>query len=377
MALPLPLDRPARGPEPQRILSDRGIRQALAQGFLTLDPPHPLEDARIQPATLDVCIRRVEESWEGLLEDVLPARAVSTVYLTEAIDVGQLRGDHPRYLSVSAEARSTPRRLGAYMANHGAYFPTGPGGSELEIGNFGPNAIQIPRGERIAQLFITVRPYEDDECVWGGHESSPQGDSIRELDMGVELQDAAALRELVVRGYLEVSPALATGRGMLVVHAGEIGYRLREVGTVSLQDVEREDLWEPFSLGRGYLVQPNEHVVIPTQEAFTLSPSVGIRFWDNLLVQVLHRAPRQPAARAEELVKNLPLLGLTDGWLDPGYQGGFSRQPKWLTGRTVFPGQPIGYGQVFYFPRGVERPYGSAGLESRYAAPISRRATAS
>ncbi len=58
-------------------------------------------------------------------------------------------------------------------------------------------------------------------------------------------------------------------------------------------------------------------------------------------------------------------MNLSEGWIDPGYKGGFSRQPKWVSfegnKRIVRPGDVLGFGQVYYFPNGVERPYGTAG----------------
>ena len=99
-----------------------------------------------------------------------------------------------------------------------------------------------------------------------------------------------------------------------------------------------------------------------TKESFSLSEHIGIWFWDNLVEY------REQIPHMQDLVSlgvNLPLNSIPDGWIDPGYNGPFSRQPKWLNvngvQRQVREGDVIGTGKVYFFPNGVDHVYGSKG----------------
>ena len=116
--LPDPLRKnPERAESPLRILSDRGIRKALEEGFIRTEPSFDPEQEpeRIQPASLDVKLAQIEGSEPiGFLEggflsgwrkeNCLPAGRLATVELTELID-GMLP-----FFSVRNEARSSLRR---------------------------------------------------------------------------------------------------------------------------------------------------------------------------------------------------------------------------------------------------------------------------
>ncbi len=69
-----------------------------------------------------------------------------------------------------------------------------------------------------------------------------------------------------------------------------------------------------------------------------------------------------------------------NSWIDPGYgdsnAGIMTRFPK-IPGTVIQPGCIIGFGQIFYFPSGVERPYGSEALASQYAQQTSMLFTGS
>lgn len=171
---------------------------------------------------------------------------------------------------------------------------------------------------------------------------------------------------------MKVSPKLKTSHGRILVHASSTAYRMKKIDggiTFSKRDsYKKEDLLEPIDISKGYTVQPFEHLVIETVESFELSDNRGILFWDNLTKLVFDNngGRYKPKNRPGRFIPNLGLIHLIDGWIDPGYNGVFSRQPKWLTGRTIYPGDAIGYGQVFFFPTGVNRSYGSASLDSQY-----------
>ena len=62
---------------------------------------------------------------------------------------------------------------------------------------------------------------------------------------------------------------------------------------------------------------------------------------------------------------NFYIYIVRNSWIDPGYRGMMTAFPK-LLGKTVQVGDVVGYAQAFYFPKGVERPYGSEVLNSHY-----------
>lgn len=368
-----------------RILSDRGIMQAIDFGLIRITPDDDMHDpARIQPASLDIKIASVEDaeamnhidSQDTLIwpDMALPSGYLSMINLTEAIDFGQFRPiDEPHYISVSTEARSSARRLGIFMANWGSLFFSGPDFAQIELGNFGPNDVRFQPGDRIAQVLFIVKPWADyihTNMHDTDHVPKPleSGEMIRSLDMGEEVRDEAALRNL--GSCFDISPGFSVREGLIEVHASDKAYRLRKIegGIDFSRRKEYEGAIEEIDIRRGYTIRPYDHVFIETRESFELSTHIGIRFWDNFAEFTIERdfcKPTYPVIQ-KDLMENLRLLTMTDGWIDPGYKGGFSRQPKWLTERTIYPGDVIGYGQLFFFPKGVERPYGDSALASQY-----------
>jgi len=381
--LPDPLDKSYeksfRGPV--RLLSDRGIRQALAMELITVEPGFDEKDtARIQPVTIDMKIKEVDYV-EPISSDVaykpggnltLDARCISSVVLTEFIDVWQgekIYGDW--FLGLFGETRSSLHRLGMFNFNRGKIWP-GPT-QYIELGNFSHNNIHLVAGERVAQFFISVHPYADwgyeDSSLWAPEDAfvaTPEmGEKVRGLDMGMEAVTEEQIKQLHKEGYFEVTPRFVCEKANLLVHASTVAYRIRKIeGGIHFSKREEYELREPIDISKGYTIDPCEHIIIETREQFSLSPHVGIRFWDNYWHFKEHQSYGH--LTNPDLHKSMPFVHLADGWIDPGYEGIFGRQPKWMTGRTIYPGDVIGFGQVFFFPNGVERPYGSEGLGSQY-----------
>lgn len=364
---------------PLEILSDRGIRQALAHGFISVKPGENIE-VRIQPASLDVCASFVDDRepfsadyprLEGSRLTLSPGM-ISTVSITDEVE----HGSHPTRLSKyfigwTAEAKSTLRRLGVFAARCGAAFPPTSVGYGVELGNFNSNPIHLYPQQPIAQLLFTVR-YQNPEFLPQHHEAALQElwPRIQTLDRGVELQADTQIQNIMQQGFFTVSPRLMTYGGKVLVHASSHAYRMRSlkggIDCNKLKSYSSETLLEPISLDGGYTVKPGDHLVIETLEQLELSRHIGIRFWDNW-----HFADDLPQGRTHmdslvKLMSNSHFVYLSDGWVDPGYKGGFSRQPKWLTGRTIHPGDVLGFGQVFYFEKGVEFPYGHSSLNSHH-----------
>ncbi len=414
--LPNPLDRGyAHGVPPTRILSDRGIRAALEQGLIQLWrlPPDKLEEAirspeaynllkrvgisgsefllddkRLQPATLDVQFSEVDEcallprewidhpknriAW-GFPHSFQP-HSQSRIRLTERIEMPAARYG---FLGPMVEARSSLRRLGCYSAD--SSFFTDQVSSYIEIGNFGPNAIHIPVEERFAQLFFAVHPFRDREYgseAWllAKKKGCRLGEQIRSLDMGVQVQTEEQLRLLERLGHLKVSPELKTYRGMVLVHASNVASRMKEIeGGIDFSkrgQYRKEDLLEPINIHQGYQVGL-EHVVVETLEQFELSPHVGIWFMDNPWFGEESFDPSVEAdyrhtAWQRQMPGDVKFTYLKEGWVDQGYTGGFSRQPKWASGREIRPGMVLGFGLVYFFPKPPLHAYGDAALGSQY-----------
>ncbi|PIN76019.1 hypothetical protein COV18_01185 [Candidatus Woesearchaeota archaeon CG10_big_fil_rev_8_21_14_0_10_37_12] len=399
--LPSPLDKDwesrkyGRVGDRRRILSDRGLRQAINAGLMSFTPALDLsDDCRIQPVTIDLKFKEVEglEPLSRGFGDCISRGPVllpgqrSTVVLTEQIEFEpgrqsdyttdrelSVRGFDGRYLLPSIEARSSLRRLGCFVCPPNIVFNSADG-LQFDVGNFGPNPVQLSYGDRFAQMFVFVEPYQDVaptlEHLFDGCKETERGSLVRSLDMGVEVSTRREFALLVKEGYLSVSPNAEFRGGRLVVHASNVAYRMKKLDKpidFNKRD-ELGDVVEPIDICRGYRVENRDHVVVETVEQLKLSPHVAIRFWDNLYGftgEPVDRSFAHLASFADGL-RNLSVIGLTDGLVDPGYEGGFSRQPKWLTGRVIHPGDILGFGQVFFFPNGVERPYGSKVLGSQY-----------
>ena len=85
-----------------------------------------------------------------------------------------------------------------------------------------------------------------------------------------------------------------------------------------------------------------------------------MRFVDNMI--------RTPPGDRLDPRSELKLLNMSEGWVDPGYTGCFSRQPKTFqtAGHTIREGDVLGHGLIIFFANGVQRPYGSKELGNHY-----------
>ncbi len=349
-------------------LSDRGIRQALEQKILVFDPP--LEDGQIQPASIDLLFDHVEDAWSlpetyrTMLKnrlDVVPAH--SEVELHTVQHMSWLEG-----LRFYIELRSSLRRLSCHRRV--GYTLVHPEGHvAVELYNHGGLNIVLPKGGRIAQLLF----FFDKSPEVGLHRAGISGcesaalayEKLIALDHGVEIKTSKEAWRLVNEGYLKVSPRAHFEKGMLKVYAGKTARVLRKnltVGFSSKQDISAafDDVRLPYRL------MPGEHLVVETREDLELSPYVGIHFFDYMIgsgrgLSFFKHSP-------ERVEADFSLMSMPDGWVDPGYKGVFTRQPKTLfkEGVVINEGDLLGHGLIIFFPKGVERPYGSAGLSSHY-----------
>ena len=208
-----------RSPPPIRILSDRGIKQAIEQGYLNVDPGIDLENPgdRLQPCTIDLKFQEVESNFDpgsyqgNFLFDgkKLIAGRSSWVEFQEGISFNNpkrcFRGTDSRmgFFDCFLDGRSSLLRLGAVILDSGASFYSG---VEAVVHNSSQNDIVLEKGEKICQAFIRVNPFADTYGIpyRGQVPKTEEGDKIRELEMGVQVWLDSGLEELSKRDYMKI-----------------------------------------------------------------------------------------------------------------------------------------------------------------------------
>lgn len=381
-----------------RVLSDKGIKQAIEKRLISLTPfLSPDErNTRIQPATLDVRINQVVDAQDVrnhnsnlFIEDgflTLRKGTISEVELTEEIDAWKYKPANKEYnfFSASCSARSSLVRLGCFASISALMRNPYSGKAMISLANLTENDIHFQKGERVAQIFFHPIPFADTYGKICNVGSAPpltkRGDVVRSLDMGIEVKDDHTLDHLMQDKLMEVyennSDRIKTQKGLILLHATDKAYRFRAVGPEGIQFSKRKEyekeVLEEINIKEGYKIKPFEQLIVLAKERFSLSPFVGIRTFDNVFNTTPDGRPIEHMNSAlpktnRDLIWNIRLniwnMNLT--WFDPGYSGIVTHFPK-NPGRVVRPGDVIGYAQVFYFPNGVERPYGSQALGSQY-----------
>jgi deoxycytidine triphosphate deaminase len=347
-----------------RILSDTGIRQAEELGLIrwTQAP----QEAQRQPMSVDV---RFQEFYDLSTIDgdvlspstnSLPPRSQAIALATQGIALAD-------GMVLSADLRSSLRRLGCY-ATTGVVMRLDER-IAVEIGSHSNLGIELPPEERFAQLVFHFRKNED-ACFWESGVSrdarARQGyetyEKLLSCDHGHEVTTRAELRAIIQEGHLGVEPFPVLQKQLLRVHAGKTARVLRAGTQVRFGDKSAKMEFETVDLP--YRLRPGEHAIVDTRENLSLSQHVGLLFYDYLngtgRGMGLWRSPGPQTGES--------LFCIPDGLIDPGYVGTFSRQPKTasLDGTLIEPDMPLGHAKAIFFPAGVSRAYGSAGLGSHY-----------
>jgi deoxycytidine triphosphate deaminase len=386
-----PLDKSLKG---GRYLNDRGILQAIDFGFINIYPSIDFskEKTRLQPATLDMKLSHVEDTTNLTHENqryyqtektMLPARSYNEIILTEQITHNYQVPEYAvPFIFPFIEGRSSIRRLGCYVPHNGGLFMTQSQGTLVEINNYSSNNITFDADERVVQTFFGINPFKDelfkgfttnildlytikvpDLTTKQLHETF---EKARSLEMGIEITTEEQLAWLVKEGYLQVRPKLISEQGTILIHASKNASTINtiEEGIIFSKRKEYVDrLHKPLLIKKDYTIKPYEHIDIETIESFKLSEHIGIQFYNNPTRKFLDELHKNPS---QEMTDNLELTNMIDGWVDPCYEGPFSRQPKWFTNALVKPGDVIGFGKVIFYPQGVQRGYGSEELGSQY-----------
>lgn len=366
-----------QGYSDRRLLTDRGIREAEAMHMLRLEPK--LDEKQRQPASIDLKFDYVIESetlprWT--VEQVntfdnknaLMPKCASMVMTTNSMSFDNV-------LMPYAELRSSMRRLGCYSripAINVAYglgsFGLDSYSIALEIANYSSMKIKLKKEDRIAQLMVFFDSPPKEALDNGNMYFTPnisREDYKRhlELDHGYEVNSQSELRSLISKGYLSVEPKPVFKKNLIEVHAGKYARVLRKEGDIEFSSrPDARELFEEVELP--YKMKAGEFVDVDTVESLGLSKHIGIIFYSEYLFENFFRS----ADAMHRLRVDSELAWKWDGWIDPGYDGMFSRQPKtyYEKGKLIKPGDVLGYGSVYFFPNGVERQYGSDGLGSQY-----------
>ncbi|MEK6890104.1 MAG: hypothetical protein AABX35_02850 [Nanoarchaeota archaeon] len=380
-----------------RILSDRGIKQAVRAGYLNLLPVLDLDNPgkRLQPVTIDLAFRELQscfspgmgngefldtfgENFDGCLR----AGKVHWVSFEERImfENAVTKMNMP-FFSYFLDGKSSLLRLGGLACPpiDQIHFL----GIDNIIFNTSPNNIIVEPNERIAQSFIRVAPFAETYLVPFDVGDKPkytlQGESIRSLDMGVQVKTNKQLEALVDRGFMKVERGVGKRftpwEGIILLHAKD-AFRMKKIeGGIKFSErakYSHEDLFESVDIRTKYDIKEGEHLVVEVEEKFDLSDRVGISVLNNLIgknipggVDLRAFIPLDVYAKGDVSRSldvagfNFHLKNLRCSWIDPGYNGMMTAFPK-LLGKSVQRGDIVGYGQVFYFPKGVERPYASS-----------------
>ncbi len=355
---------------PSLILNDRGLSKAFQNGSLKSNTP--IQDVQLQPASLDCKIKNVKTrpgsvaligqfgEGQSMNQFGVPAYTRATFTLTQAFNYDS------DFFQPQVIMRSSLGRLGLAplcftIENVYGEEPK----SEVSVANFSPNDIAFRQNDRVCQIIWRL--------LFNGHDikGSAQSETKRKtaanlissLESGIEVHDDSIIYHLHKANLFSVQPELNILYGAVVLHASNEAYRMKKSGTVKLGDT-KDDLLEAIDISNGYTPQPGEHIIVKAREYLKLSDKVAIHFIEKPVTLITGTDERASRKRFQIFSTNL----VNAAWFDPGYEGIYTAHVKNVDMLPVDirPGDPIGFGRVFYFPKGVERSYGQKELKSKY-----------
>ena len=388
-----------------RMLTDRGIIELLKSPFMKLCPPLSQDElyTRIQPTSIDIRIKNLElleplshqanyplniqgkltippnYKAEFSLQDL-----ITTPLITSNTANHRWGGDPRSIMHLETIARSRVYRGGLFTSFGTPYFIAE--GMCTQLTNLSPNSVQFEPGESIGQVFLKPQIFFDHymQVMDPGERpiNTSEGDFIRSLDMGVEIRTEATLRHLAKEGYFSLPNKkdldFEVKKGFIVLHAKSTAKRMRKLD-FPLEFKRRKEyekrgsLYEEIDISNGYTVKEGDMIIVESQESLDLSPNIGMMLHESIQGTMGNINPAHNDAMVQ-LLKKSPQLGVSYlmslfasnlSWADPGYHGIMTSSPK-LPGVTIKPGDPIGLLRVFYYPNGVETPYGDEKRNSQY-----------
>lgn len=358
-----------------RLLNDREILLAIEKGLIDLEDPDMYLGERkydlIQPASMDLILRDIDGAHPILPGgDDVPLKVHDDVcenYVTfwpqseSEVIIENLKWFNGNLLNVFVEVRSTLKKMGL----DAGFMPYGIGfgmeGGFIHLRNPQDYPVSIEKGTKIAQaLWINKRLLSSSERDRYFIENPDL------IGSGICISNNNDLEILVEQGDLWLGEKPVFEKGVVLFHAGEIETRNFQEHMVLHRDGKPNFSNLTTKKIKYHNLKPGRFSDIRTREKMRLSGRVGIF--------VRYHADyygRRRNLTGEDLF--LTHYGSSGGWVDPGYGKSskdgavFSVQRKAFTNSwTIRSGSVVGYGRVFFFPKGVETPYGHPRRNSLY-----------
>jgi deoxycytidine triphosphate deaminase len=355
-----------------RLLNDAEIERAIREELIELDNPSVYLKERktelIQPASMDLLLRDVDPESHTLLHKREPSLRKESKKHPNLDDnfvtfwpgtqretsVMQLRGYNREVLFGIPELRSTLRRAGLDIGFHqlGIGFDEDCFGF-INIRNAQEYPISIEKGTKIAQTLWLAKGIPVYE------RNLPVKFSAAKAGSGIPIYDRTQLHRIMDSGDLQVEgKKLRIHRdGFLVFHSGNVRTRNAHQHITLRKDGKHQGLETFQDISDIHHIQPGYFADIETEEKIKLSKRIGIRVFYPFNL-------RRDSTR-EDAIDSVMTQQSCGGWIDPGYgsktQNGavFSVQRKAFTKPTqIKEGQPVAFGLVYYFPKGVGLQYG-------------------
>ncbi|MFH1325651.1 MAG: hypothetical protein ABIH49_02695 [archaeon] len=354
------------------LLNDREIEIAIRRGLIDLEHPEVYLEERkadlIQPASMDLILEDTDETRSVVPFTKEDSRTffgrhpdVSDDYVTfwpnyemETI-VENLRWYNGTELATLVEIRSTLRRIGL----DAGFMPQGVGFNEdrkgfISIRNVQSYPVSIQKGTKIGQIL-----WLNKKLVPSQEPSEYYIPNPNIIGSGICISINRDLEKLVQQGDLWLGENPVFRDGLVLFHAGNVETYNPQKHIIIHKDRKPNLAELETKISKTHHLEPGKFIDVRTTERIKASNRVGI-----FVKYHLDFFGEGKYSDGEELF--FVHDASSGGWIDPGYGYGseegaiFSAQLKaYSRPLTINEGDVIGYGTVFFFPRGVGTAYGS------------------
>lgn len=344
------------------VLSDRGIEEAIKIGEIQVSNQERVlsrEAPLLQPASLDLVLDADQR--DRTTEPLPLLERLSNMPYADPLQHHPEVGSNfvtfwPGFATKSKldtvlryqsslepilEIRSTMRRHGLDKLLQGGNTPENH--SSVVIHNMVDFPVSVEIGSKLCQ------------AIWKRKNEERKAAQVRDLNPGegyIVTKDEE-IHALVQSGEIYIDGRTAMVQdGMLCFYAGTREARNKSRHVIITKDNRKHGVEMTYDEKDTHIFNAGEFIEIETNRKMGLSGRVAIQ------------------------VQSLPEDGEVRGvgWIDPGYQGPFSIQPKtYEPEKHIKAGQLVAVGRVMFFPHGVRRAYGSTEVGSQYHKPVGPR----
>ncbi|MBU1989069.1 MAG: hypothetical protein KKD94_06350 [Nanoarchaeota archaeon] len=230
-----------------------------------------------------------------------------------------------------------------------------PDGAFMEIRNAQEYPVSIEIGTKIAQvLWLQHKIVYSTDCSDPKEFMKPIFNNPL-LCIGEIIDSDLNLQALIDLGELQISPeCYYTSTGQILLHAGKTETKNKQKHVILYKDGRTEGIDITSIESENHIIKPGEFVDIQTLESIKLSDKIG------MLVKYDVFNPFDDELFQVTTSEDYWLTKISGGgWIDPGYEGGFSVQRKsFLEEVIIKEGEPVAIGIIFSFPDGVSKKYG-------------------